>query len=101
MCYIRGFWETGAVTIAGHPLDPGPSQKVYNHSPDGFCWGYLGSGPAQLALAILMHYMHKNRAQALYQQFKRDVIAGLPQTDFELAESAVVDWIIEHDKVSG
>ncbi|HMF28341.1 MAG TPA: DUF6166 domain-containing protein, partial [Candidatus Cybelea sp.] len=26
---------------------------LYNHSPDGFEIGYGGSGPAQLALAIL------------------------------------------------
>ena len=27
------------------------------HSPSGFEWGYLGSGPAQLALAILCDYL--------------------------------------------
>ena len=26
---------------------------LQNHSPDGFEWGYGGSGPSQLALAIL------------------------------------------------
>jgi len=26
---------------------------LFNHSPTGFEWGYGGSGPAQLALAIL------------------------------------------------
>lgn len=33
------------------PLDP--KLKLVNHSPTGFSWGYGGSGPAQLALAIL------------------------------------------------
>ena len=28
------------VTKDGQPLDPGPSQKLDNHSPDGFMWGY-------------------------------------------------------------
>src|SRR5262245_12952424 len=28
-------------------------QEIRNHSPTGFSWGYDGSGPAQLALAIL------------------------------------------------
>jgi hypothetical protein len=28
-------------------------EEIANHSPDGFEWGYGGSGPAQLALAIL------------------------------------------------
>ena len=26
---------------------------LFNHSPTGFSWGYGGSGPAQLALALL------------------------------------------------
>lgn len=37
------------------PLDPHFSQQFRNHSPDGFEWGYGGSGPAQLALGILLH----------------------------------------------
>jgi len=28
--------------------------ELRNHSPTGFAWGYGGSGPAQLALAILV-----------------------------------------------
>lgn len=30
-----------------------PRLELCNHSPDGFEWGYGGSGPAQLALAII------------------------------------------------
>lgn len=30
---------------------------LFNHSPDGFEWGYGGSGPAQLALAILADFL--------------------------------------------
>lgn len=29
------------------------SFRITDHSPDGFQWGYSGSGPAQLAAAIL------------------------------------------------
>ena len=35
-------------------LDPSRSQQIFNHSPNGFSWGYGGSGPAQLALALLL-----------------------------------------------
>src|SRR6059036_1653610 len=28
--------------------------EIRNHSPTGFQWGYAGSGPAQLALALLV-----------------------------------------------
>ena len=65
-------------------LDPGPSQNVFNHSPDGFAWGYGGSGPAQLALAVLLvECPSKKIALANYQSFKWDVIAKLPHGNFE------------------
>jgi hypothetical protein len=33
------------------------SLNIRNHSPTGFEFGYAGSGPAQLALAILVDYL--------------------------------------------
>lgn len=49
-----------------------------NHSPTGFEWGYGGSGPAQLALAILAHATGNDRlACRLHQPFKWARIAGL------------------------
>ena len=68
-----------------------------NHSPTGFNWGYGGSGPAQLALALLawhLHAVHCNvradqRALELYQQFKWDVIARLPDERWELTLTEV------------
>lgn len=40
----------GEVRIDGEVLSPEQSLRVMRHSPDGFAWGYRGSGPAQLAL---------------------------------------------------
>jgi hypothetical protein len=52
---------------------PGPSIA-------GFEWGYCGSGPARLALAILDDYLADGRrAMDLCQEFKRQVIANLPR----------------------
>lgn len=50
-----------------------------NHSPSGFTWGYGGSGPAQLALAILSYEYGSEFAMkdSNYQRFKADVIACL------------------------
>lgn len=57
-------------------LDPKRSQKVWNHSPDGFAWGYGGSGPAQLALALLLEAgLDDETAVRLHQQFKSEVVA--------------------------
>lgn len=52
-------------------------QDVVNHSPDGFAWGYEGSGPAQLALAILVEVIGAAKALAYYQSFKRACVAKL------------------------
>jgi hypothetical protein len=57
----------------GQQLDP--RTDLVNHSPSGFEWGFAGSGPAQLALALLSHFTGDD-AFALdhYQQFKAEVV---------------------------
>ncbi len=81
---IKGIWETREVFVDGKVLLPTYSQTIYNHSPDGFNWGYGGSGPAQLALAICLLKYSVDEARHTYQNFKWDVIARLPQSDFEI-----------------
>ena len=72
------------VFVDGKELKPHASQKVLNHSPDGFEWGYSGSGPAQLSLAILLHAgASKERAVEMHQNLKAQVIAGLGY-DFDI-----------------
>jgi hypothetical protein len=79
---IKGDWATRRVWVDGVELKPQKSQKVWNHSPDGFNWGYGGSGPAQLALAILLHAgLDKDRAVQLHQEFKWEHVARWPQAD--------------------
>lgn len=79
----------------GRELLPARSQRFHNHSPDGFAWGYGGSGPAQLALALCLRIFEYKRAPndwvSLpfdYQQFKWDIIAKLNIDD---------DFMIELD----
>ena len=50
----------------GKTLDLAASLKIVNHSPTGFCWGYAGSGPAQLSLAILLDHLNGDRERALH-----------------------------------
>jgi hypothetical protein len=53
---------------------------LFNHSPTGFSWGYGGSGPAQLALALLADSLGDNdRAIRLHQDFKFKVVACWPE----------------------
>jgi len=81
-----------------YPLDPGPSQTLYNHSPDGFEWGYAGSGPSQLALAILADYLgHRDILPALalnhYQEFKRRFIATAPKEGAVITSNEIDNFI--------
>ena len=92
--YYAGHQEAeGAVvtvTRSGRtkPLDP--RLVLRNHSPTGFAWDYGGSGPAQLALALLSNYFGatlggRALAEALYQPFKFAVIAVLPQPRWKMS----------------
>jgi len=83
---LSGNAETREVHLDGEFLDPKPSQKHYNHSPDGFNWGYGGSGPAQLALAIMLKLTGRAIGKAEgYQEFKFRVIAAIPGgEDFDI-----------------
>ncbi len=82
---LKGEWLTEKVWLNGKRLYPGKSQRFWNHSPDGFTWGYQGSGPAQLALAVLLELVSQDKAVRLHQAFKRDVIAALVQDDFAVS----------------
>lgn len=69
--------EHGLVTVNGKLLKR--FGEVLNHSPDGFNWGYGGSGAAQLALAIMCNEFGASPLDhpAHYQEFKWRVIAQL------------------------
>lgn len=86
--------EGPVVLIDGLILQPGPSQKLYNHSPDGFEWGYGGSGPAQLALAILYDFTgDRDLALKNYQDFKQCFIANARREGFQINASEVEEFL--------
>lgn len=58
------------------PLDP--RLDLANHSPDGFQWGYAGSGPTQLALALVADATGDDElAKRTYQRFKFEIVVGM------------------------
>lgn len=60
------------------------------HSPDGFEWGYGGSGPAQLALALVADCCGERRAvPAIYQRFKERIVSRLAHDGWTLDEQYV------------
>jgi hypothetical protein len=76
------------VMANGRPLNP--RLDLWNHSPTGFEWGYGGSGPAQLALAILAdHLGNDDEAVTLHQEFKRNVVAGLDYCGWALTSEQI------------
>src|SRR5689334_17473273 len=87
--------EVGVHTDNGlvYPLDP--RFDLANHSPTGFSWGYWGSGPAQLALAILAdHQLDDESALAMYHEFMRAMIAPLDQKkNFTIDGEEIDAWI--------
>ena len=72
---------------------------VANHSPTGFSWGYYGSGPAQLALAILVDHAGHDTALKYYQQFKCQFVAGWDKA-WIISSHEIDAWIELMDKTT-
>jgi hypothetical protein len=77
-----------AVTVREGSGQPRPLAKRLDlrcHSATGFEWGYPGSGPAQLALALAADVLgDDDRAQDCYQELKRKVVTPLPREHWSL-----------------
>lgn len=97
----EGKRHDNGVTVVVADLDPEGNLRaaralplrldLHNHSPTGFEWGYGGSGPAQLALAICAHALDDGpRALRVYQHFKWQHVANLPQAGWRLTNEQVL-----------
>ena len=93
----EGRKECGVCTVtveSNGRIEPLPlCLNVRRHSPTGFCWGYCGSGPAQLALAILCDLIGEDAAKLRYQKFKAGVISGMPRDGWILPEETIRSWL--------
>jgi hypothetical protein len=109
--YYRGIiagaleWRVDVITPGSFPdkrassVAPlAPRLDLMNHSPSGFAWGYGGSGPAQLALAMLADALGDDaRALALHQAFKSEVVAGLAKDrPWDMYAFQLVGWAEAH-----
>lgn len=69
---------------------------IRHHSPDGFSWGYSGSGPSQLALALLADCCDKETALKYYMEFRDKIIRPLSIHDgFVLTQNKVTGFIVD------
>ena len=88
------------VRVDGRLLNP--RLDLWNHSPSGFEWGYGGSGPAQLALALLAdHLQNDEEAVQLHQEFKFAVVAGLPYQGWMLTSGELAKTVASLRAQSG
>jgi hypothetical protein len=81
------------VTVNGQPLDP--RLDLENRSPTGFECGYVGSGPRQLALAILADFLGEDElAVRLSWRFMEEIIAGLPRDrEWQITSEEIARWV--------
>jgi hypothetical protein len=90
--------------VIGPTVEKGESRELpYRldlcaHSPTGYEWGYGGSGPAQLALALLADATGDDQlALRLHQRFKFDRIATLRRSrDWTMTHATVLSFVRDH-----
>lgn len=84
--------------LSKREITPRESLELRNHSPTGFEMGYAGSGPAQLALAILLDACGPSLALRWYQDFKADFLVGttgggIRLSEFRITDEEILKWI--------
>lgn len=77
------------------------------HSPDGFNWGYGGSGPSELARCILIDHcglreeaavVHPDwntlaEVESSYQEFKAEMIVPMEGDTWEITTEEIMTWL--------
>jgi len=83
--------EEYTVTVNGDECLP-KRYDLLSASPSGFSWAFSGSGPSQLAIAILAHAYNDEFAKSRYQEFKREVVSELPEDGWTLTTADLDAW---------
>lgn len=84
--------EEALVEVWEGEIRIGELVHLVQHSPDGFEWGYSGSGPSDLARSIvgdLIEVADPNPAD--YQRVKVELVATLPKQGGEITGEQVLD----------
>lgn len=71
-----------------------PLKHEMRHSPDGFSWGFGGSGPGDLARSILADHLGFVPSPTIYMAFKFDRVARWPLGGSWSLSAAEIDaWL--------
>ncbi len=92
---FTAFRDRGIVTLyfSNEEISITRSLKYRNHSPTGFEFGYLGSGPSQLALAICLEALSENDALKYYMEIKKAFIADCKEDILVIHIERLKDYI--------
>lgn len=103
--------KTGCRVLVNEGGDASANLPLYlgevNHSPTGFEWGYYGSGPSQLAYAIVRYLFGKmlvdqdiarRVAESCYMDFKREFIGDIHADEWTLTEKEL-EYILARYKM--
>ena len=91
---LRTHSDRNSVLVNGQEL-----KHYARHSPDGFEWGYGGSGPSELARCILIDYFDDiPKADKHYQQFKFDIIAVIKEDSWVITSEDIEKWLAKNDE---
>jgi len=104
-----GRWADDGFTVAVIPGDDAETSRLLplpldlrNHSPSGFAWGYGGSRPAQIALAIRADAVGDDLDERHYQDFKRAIIASLDhERPWEIIRELITNCIARQPALTG
>lgn len=83
--------EEYTVTVNGDGRLP-KRYDLLSASPSGYSWSHRGSGPAQLAIAMLAHAFDDEFACEHYQRFKREVVSELPEEGWTVTKADLDAW---------
>ena len=89
--------EEGTISSVVVTVNNEPLKHMIYHSPDGFNWGYGGSGPADLARSILWDFIGTEPTPRLYQDFKSHFVSGWKDT-WKITSEEINKWIDKRGK---
>jgi hypothetical protein len=99
-CYTGIRTKDVRSVVVWHDDQARPLKVICRHSPDGFEWGYGGSGPSDLALSILTDYFRRRNSRdaiaeagLAYQDFKWRFLANIKEDAFKIEEQQITDWL--------
>jgi hypothetical protein len=79
----------------GIPFTHDETYRYVTHSPTGFAWGYQGSGPSQLAFALLLDVTDDPEyCKKTYQDFKWETVGNWDKdNEWEMTSEEIENWV--------